>query len=104
MDAFAPCADHSTLQARTAAPLCLSPSTQACRIANSLLHATTIRPLKRKRCTQPADSEEGEDGEEVQRREREEHDKLMRMGDEGVGRARGPASVHESLLGPWDCC
>jgi len=87
-------------QARTGAPLCLSPSLQASRIANSMLHATTLRPPKRKRCAQPAESgDEADDGEESQRRAREERDKMMRLGDEGVGRARGHACVAWTGLG-----
>lgn len=87
------------VQARTTAPLCLSPSLQTSRIANSMLHATTLRPPKRKRCSQPAESDDPDDGEESQRREREEREKMMKLGDEGVGRARGHAYVAVGLNG-----
>ncbi|GAA5851399.1 hypothetical protein JCM8547_004233 [Rhodosporidiobolus lusitaniae] len=75
---------------RTVAPLCLSPSMQTSRIANSMLRATTLRPPKRKRFCSTGDCEEPEQGEEGQK-EREEHEKLMKVGDEGVPRTRGPA-------------
>ncbi|GAA5838943.1 hypothetical protein JCM11251_003745 [Rhodosporidiobolus azoricus] len=76
---------------RTAAPLCLSPSLQTSRIANSMLRATTLRPPKRKRFCSTGDCEEDDEGEEGQKREREEHEKLMKTGDEGVPRTKGPA-------------
>lgn len=80
-------------QARTVPPLCLSPSLQTTRIANSMLRATTLRPPKRKRERASGDAEDDEDGEEGGRREREEREKLMKIGDEGVGRGRGHACV-----------
>ncbi|GAA6042292.1 hypothetical protein JCM8097_000619 [Rhodosporidiobolus ruineniae] len=81
---------------RTAPPLCLSPSLQTSRIANSMLRATTLRPPKRKRFCSTGECDEGgntaEAGtEEGQRKEREEHERLMKVGDEGVPRTRGPA-------------
>lgn len=72
-------------------PLCLSPSIQTSRIANSMLRATTLRPPKRNRFCSTGDCSDGDDGEEGQKREREEHEKLMKVGDEGVPRTRGPA-------------
>lgn len=57
-----------------------------------MLRATTLRPPKRKRfCGTECD--EDEDGEEGLRREREEHERMMRLGDEGIGRGRGHAYV-----------
>ncbi|BGP39914.1 Transcription factor spt20 [Rhodotorula kratochvilovae] len=76
---------------RTMPPLCLSPSLQTSRIANSMLRATTLRPPKRKRFCSTGECDDGDDGEEGQKREREEHEKLMKVGDEGVPRTRGPA-------------
>lgn len=78
-------------QNRTMPPLCLSPSIQTSRIANSMLRATTLRPPKRNRFCSTGDCSDGDDGEEGQKREREEHEKLMKVGDEGVPRTRGPA-------------
>lgn len=72
-------------------PLCLSPSIQTSRIANSMLRATTLRPPKRNRFCSTGECSDGDDGEEGQKREREEHEKLMKVGDEGVPRTRGPA-------------
>ncbi|GAA6002346.1 hypothetical protein JCM10207_001075 [Rhodosporidiobolus poonsookiae] len=82
---------ESVILNRTAPPLCLSPSMQTSRIANSMLRATTLRPPKRKRFCSAGDCEEDEEGEEGQKREREAHEKLMKVGDEGVPRTRGPA-------------
>lgn len=78
-------------QARTAPPLCLSPSLQTTRLANTMLRATTLRPPKRKRSCNFAEGDEDEEGGEVARKEREEHERLMKIGDEGVGRGRGHA-------------
>lgn len=74
-------------------PLCLSPSMQTNRVANSMLRATTLRPPKRKRFCSSGDCEDDGDGEEGQKKEREEHEKLMKVGDEGVPRTKGPACV-----------
>ncbi|KWU46291.1 hypothetical protein RHOSPDRAFT_32293 [Rhodotorula sp. JG-1b] len=82
---------ESVILNRTMPPLCLSPSIQTSRIANSMLRATTLRPPKRNRFCSTGDCSDGEDGEEGQKREREEHEKLMKVGDEGVPRTRGPA-------------
>lgn len=79
-------------------PLCLSPSMQTNRVANSMLRATTLRPPKRKRFCSSGDCEDDEDGEEGQKKEREEHEKLMKVGDEGVPRTKGPACVHRRFL------
>ncbi|GAA6050189.1 hypothetical protein JCM3770_000445 [Rhodotorula araucariae] len=76
---------------RTMPPLCLSPSIQTSRIANSMLRATTLRPPKRKRFCSTGECDDGDEGEELQKREREEHEKLMMVGNEGVPRTRGPA-------------
>lgn len=83
-------------QARTAPPLCLSPSIQTSRIANSMLRATTIRPPKRKRFCGSGEGDEDDVGEEGQRREREEYERMMKLGDEGVGRGRGHAYVSQA--------
>ncbi|GAA5981798.1 hypothetical protein JCM10908_004612 [Rhodotorula pacifica] len=82
---------ESVILNRTMPPLCLSPSVQTSRIANSMLRATTLRPPKRNRFCSTGDCSDGDDGEEGQKREREEHEKLMKVGDEGVPRTRGPA-------------
>ncbi|GAA6002229.1 Spt20p [Rhodotorula paludigena] len=83
---------ESVILNRTMPPLCLSPSMQTSRIANSMLRATTLRPPKRKRFCSTGDCDDAdEDGEEGQKREKEEHEKLMKVGDEGVPRTRGPA-------------
>lgn len=80
------------LQNRTTPALCLSPSIQTSRIANSMLRATTLRPVKRKRfCGSAEGDDEGEEGEEGTRKEREERERIMKIGDEGVGRGRGHA-------------
>ncbi|CEQ40344.1 SPOSA6832_01980, partial [Sporobolomyces salmonicolor] len=81
---------ESVILNRTMPPLCLSPSIQTSRIANSMLRATTLRPPKRKRfCSD--ECEDDADGEEGQKREREEHERLMKIGDEGMPRTKGPA-------------
>ncbi|GAA5942113.1 hypothetical protein JCM3775_007405 [Rhodotorula graminis] len=82
---------ESVILNRTMPPLCLSPSIQTSRIANSMLRATTLRPPKRKRFCSSGECDDGDDGEEGHKREREEHEKLMKVGDEGVPRTRGPA-------------
>lgn len=82
---------ESIILNRTMPPLCLSPSIQTSRIANSMLRATTLRPPKRNRFCSTGECSDGDDGEEGQKREREEHEKLMKVGDEGVPRTRGPA-------------
>ncbi|BGP02618.1 Transcription factor spt20 [Rhodotorula toruloides] len=82
---------ESVILNRTMPPLCLSPSMQTNRVANSMLRATTLRPPKRKRFCSSGDCEDDEDGEEGQKKEREEHEKLMKVGDEGVPRTKGPA-------------
>ncbi|GAA5870304.1 hypothetical protein JCM3774_004636 [Rhodotorula dairenensis] len=82
---------ESVILNRTMPPLCLSPSIQTSRIANSMLRATTLRPPKRNRFCSTGECSDGDDGEEGQKREREEHEKLMKVGDEGVPRTRGPA-------------
>ncbi|BGP16005.1 Transcription factor spt20 [Rhodosporidiobolus nylandii] len=81
---------ESVVLNRTAPALCLSPSIQTSRIANSMLRATTLRPPKRKRFCSTGECD-NEDGEEGQKREQEEHEKLMKVGDEGVPRTKGPA-------------
>lgn len=89
------------LQNRTAAPLCLSPSMQTSRIANSMLRATTLRPPKRKRFCSTGDCDdegEAQEGGEEGQKEREEHEKLMKVGDEGVPRTKGPACVFVFFL------
>lgn len=79
-------------------PLCLAPSIQTSRIANSMLRATTLRPPKRNRFCSTGDCSDGDDGEEGQKREREEHEKLMKIGDEGVPRTRGPAFARLAFI------
>ncbi|GAA5977647.1 hypothetical protein JCM11641_006888 [Rhodosporidiobolus odoratus] len=75
---------------RTAPPLCLDPSMQTSRIANSMLRATTLRPPKRKRFCSTGECQE-DAAVEGEKREQEEHEKLMKVGDEGVPRTKGPA-------------
>ncbi|KDE03039.1 hypothetical protein MVLG_06429 [Microbotryum lychnidis-dioicae p1A1 Lamole] len=89
---------EAIILARTTAPLCLSPSLQTSRIANSMLRATTLRPPKRKRSRAASEGETGEDGEDVLRREREEHEKMMKLGDEGVSRGRGHAFARLAFI------
>lgn len=79
-------------------PLCLSPSIQTSRVANSMLRATTLRPPKRNRFCSTGECSDGDDGEEGQKREREEHEKLMKIGDEGVPRTRGPAFARLAFI------
>ncbi|GAA6060514.1 hypothetical protein JCM10212_005595 [Sporobolomyces blumeae] len=76
---------------RTMPPLCLDPSIQTSRIANSMLRATTLRPPKRKRFCGTGDCHGGEQGEEGSKREREDHERLMKVGDEGFPTTKGPA-------------
>ncbi|SCV74064.1 BQ2448_6496 [Microbotryum intermedium] len=89
---------EAIILARTTAPLCLSPSLQTSRIANSMLRATTPRPPKRKRSRAASEGEAEEDGEDVLRREREEHEKMMKLGDEGVSRGRGHAFARLAFI------
>lgn len=86
---------EAEILSRTVTPLCLSPSIQVSRIANSMLNATTVRPPKRKRFCATA-SDESAAGSDVDdatapasKRERDEREKWMKIGDEGVGRGRG---------------
>ncbi|GAA5907800.1 Spt20p [Sporobolomyces salmoneus] len=92
---------------RTVPPLCLDPSIQTSRIANSMLRATTLRPPKRKRfcnsgeCDDGDDAEEEEEAEEenegipseemMSKKERDSYEKLMKTGDEGIAKLQGPA-------------
>ncbi|KAK4703439.1 transcription factor SPT20, partial [Phenoliferia sp. Uapishka_3] len=85
-------------QARTSAPLCLSPSLQTTRIANMMHRATASRPHKRKRFCHSGEGDEDEDGEEATRKEREEREKIMKIGDEGVGRGRGHAFARLAFI------
>lgn len=114
--------DHVAIEAqilnRTAPALCLDPSTQASRIANSMLRATTLRPPKRKRfChSDPQSDDDDDDDQEVvpavddaalhpnratvtaedkpmTKRERDRYEKLMKTGDEGIAKLKGPAYV-----------
>lgn len=61
-----------------------------------MLRATTLRPPKRKRfcgsgeCGDDA-ADLGAGTEEGSKRERDEHEKLMKVGDEGVAKTKGPA-------------
>ncbi|KAK4047739.1 Transcription factor spt20 [Microbotryomycetes sp. JL201] len=88
---------EAVLLNRTTAPLCLSPSLQTTRIANSMLGATSLRPPKRKR---PRDGEQEEelDEEEGLRREREEYERMMKLGDEGIGRGRSHAFARLAFI------
>ncbi|GAA5959681.1 hypothetical protein JCM3765_007237 [Sporobolomyces pararoseus] len=104
---------ESIILNRTVPPLCLDPSIQTSRIANSMLRATTLRPPKRKRfcnsgeCDNDDDNEantledQEEDGEaaggvgggagEMSKKERDQYEKLMKVGDEGIAKLKGPA-------------
>lgn len=62
-----------------------------------MLRATTPRPLKRKRFCGSNEGDDDEDGEEGSRKEREERERMMKIGDEGVGRGRGNAYAYFSL-------
>ncbi|GAA5829796.1 hypothetical protein JCM3766R1_001308 [Sporobolomyces carnicolor] len=112
--------DHVAIEAqilnRTAPALCLDPSTQASRIANSMLRATTLRPPKRKRfCHSDSQSDDDDDDDQevvpavddaalhpnratvtaedkpMTKRERDRYEKLMKTGDEGIAKLKGPA-------------
>ncbi|GAA5829040.1 hypothetical protein JCM5353_000877 [Sporobolomyces roseus] len=87
---------------RTLPPLCLDPSIQTSRIANSMLRATTLRPPKRKRFCSSGDCDDAShnhshsptmanSAEGREKRELEEHEKLMKVGDEGILKTKGPA-------------
>ncbi|GAA5878592.1 hypothetical protein JCM16303_002134 [Sporobolomyces ruberrimus] len=105
---------ESIILNRTVPPLCLDPSIQTSRIANSMLRATTLRPPKRKRfcnsgeCDDGSNENENEEeaeiddstamtgangGEEkvMSKKEREQYEKLMKVGDEGISKLKGPA-------------
>ncbi|KAM0787702.1 hypothetical protein ACM66B_003762 [Microbotryomycetes sp. NB124-2] len=82
---------------RTTAPLCLSPSLQTTRIANSMLGATSLRPPKRKRA-RDGEQEEELDEEEGLKREREEYERMMKLGDEGIGRGRSHAFARLAFI------
>ncbi|GAA5928719.1 Spt20p [Sporobolomyces koalae] len=97
---------ESIILNRTVPPLCLDPSLQTNRIANSMLRATTLRPPKRKRfcgsgeCDEKQQQLDDEDDEvidqqdeeaEPSKRERDQHEKLMRVGDEGISKLKGAA-------------
>lgn len=87
---------ESIILLRTMAPLCLSPSIQATRVSNTMLRATTLRPPKRKRFCHTEDADE--EGGESEKREREEREKLMKIGDEGISRARGTAFARLAFI------
>ncbi|KAI5480495.1 hypothetical protein MNV49_000648 [Pseudohyphozyma bogoriensis] len=89
---------EAVILARTSAPLCLDPSIQTTRIANMMQLATASRPHKRKRFCETADGEEDDAGEEAVRREREERERMMKIGDEGVGRGRGHAFARLAFI------
>ncbi|KAK4056874.1 Transcription factor spt20 [Microbotryomycetes sp. JL221] len=67
------------------------------RIANSMLRATQLRPPKRKR-SREGDTDEELDEEEGLRREREEYERMMKLGDEGVGRGRSHAFARLAFI------
>lgn len=80
---------ESIILNRTTAPLCLSPSLQTTRLANTMLRATSLRPPKRKKfCHTDQEGEEDEN-----QGEKEEWERMMKLGDEGVGRGRTHAYV-----------
>ncbi|KAL8279017.1 hypothetical protein RQP46_008686 [Phenoliferia psychrophenolica] len=89
---------EAIILARTSAPLCLSPSLQTTRIANMMHRATASRPHKRKRFCSAGEGDEDVDGEEAARKEREEREKIMKIGDEGVGRGRGHAFARLAFI------
>lgn len=66
-------------------PLCLSPSIQVSRIANTMLRATTLPPPKRNRSSHVDVANEEEDREQ-EKLDREERDRVMKIGDEGIGK------------------
>ncbi|KAM0748308.1 hypothetical protein T439DRAFT_328289 [Meredithblackwellia eburnea MCA 4105] len=88
---------EAVILTRTSAPLCLSPSLQTTRIANIMQRATASRPHKRKRFCD-ADGDEEDDGEEAERKAREEREKIMKIGDEGVGRGRSHAFARLAFI------
>ncbi|GAA6015066.1 hypothetical protein JCM11491_001647 [Sporobolomyces phaffii] len=93
---------ESVILNRTVPPLCLDPSIQTSRIANSMLRATTLRPPKRKRfCNSGECNDNDDDGDrddtaddaadEGTKRDKDAYEKLMRTGDEGIAKLKGPA-------------
>jgi hypothetical protein len=103
---------ESIILNRTVPALCLDPSIQTSRIANSMLRATTLRPPKRKRfcnsgeCNDDGnqgtvsdddddddsnvDEDEGGGGGRT-KKERDNYERLMKVGDEGIAKLKGPA-------------
>jgi len=104
---------ESIILNRTVPALCLDPSIQTSRIANSMLRATTLRPPKRKRFCNSGecddddgnqgtvshddddddsnvDEDEGGGGGRT-KKERDNYERLMKVGDEGIAKLKGPA-------------
>lgn len=61
-----------------------------------MLRATTLRPPKRKRATNPGEGGEEAEANELLRREREEYERIMKIGDEGVGRRTNACVLYPS--------
>ena len=71
-------------------PLCLSPSIQVSRIANTMLRATTLVPPKRKRFCHSGDAN-GEEEAELEKSSKRERDAMMKIGEEGMTKGRSNA-------------
>lgn len=107
---------ESIILNRTVPALCLDPSIQASRIANSMLRATTLRPPKRKRFCNSGECDNDEDEDDVQagqdpdgtvepgaggemtKKERDQYEKLMKVGDEGIAKLKGPAFARLAFI------